>query len=103
MASKLKCPLCGHYAKDDGLNNTWRCSNQYCDSYEENSSKPYNALMNAIRDLEIARKALEKLNCEYNRCRDDEFEGWNVDWEWWAMSAKNVAENALEQIEHKES
>lgn len=72
MTSELKCPLCGHYAKDDGLNNTWWCSNQYCDSYEENSSKPYHALMNAIRDLEIARKALEYYaDSRFGRKQDD--------------------------------
>lgn len=88
MTSKLKCPLCGHYAKDDGLNNTWWCSNQYCDSYEENSSKPYHALMNATRDLKIARQALKDARIfASTHC---------------IASAVKTIDKALEQIEHKE-
>ena len=83
MTSELKCPLCGHNAKDDGLNNTWWCSNQYCDCYEENSSKPYNALMNTLQDFEIARQALE----EIKMCCADE----------WIYTA---ADKALAQITH---
>ena len=99
MTSELKCPLCGHNAKDDGLNNTWYCSNQYCDSYEENSSKPYNALMNAIQDLEIARNALESISGIRGNI-EDYYGGVSIHYQQMVLHMDEIATNALAQIDH---
>lgn len=129
MTSKLKCPFCGEklYSSD----NCYVCLNDDCIfcgfHFMEKRWKPIIELKQALiqsqkdleesqqatlqnaqtvleihKDLEVATKALEKLICEYNRCRDEEFEGEDIDWEWWAMAAKNVVEAALKQLEHKE-
>ena len=77
-------------------------NNQIQENYKQIVEIDGRIIESLEKDLEIARKALEKLNCEYDNCRVEEFEGADIDWEWWAMAAKNVVENALEQIEHKE-
>ena len=106
---KLVCPFCqqglrklfNRYTGEP--NYDYECGNHNCDLYGIKMPETvWQAVIQKLEDLKIAREALEKLNCEYHRCRDEEFEGADIDWEWWAMAAKNVAENALEQIEHKE-
>lgn len=107
MTSNLKCPICGKAELTRLFNpltgehfEDYYCPFGLCNF--SGNKVAVDALTQAKQDLEIARKALEKLNCEYNNCRDEEFEGEDVDWEWWAMAAKNVVVSALEQIEHKE-
>lgn len=101
MTSELKCPICGGDIRYNDSYSTYDCKNNPAEHHA--SEEVWQALTQAKQDLEIARKALEKLNREYNHCRDEEFEGADIDWEWWAMAAKNVVETALNQIEHKES
>lgn len=53
------------------------------------------------QDFETLEQACEKIKSEYNRCRRDEFEGWDIDWDWFVCAAKNVIDTALTKIEHK--
>ena len=98
MTSELKCPVCNvPLAEWEDL---YACTNDHCPWV--GNAELWQALIQSQKDLEIARTALEKLNCEYNHCRDEEFEGADIDWEWWAMAAKNVVDTAIEQIDHKD-
>lgn len=116
MTSELKCPFCLQELKKNE-SGAYYCTTKWCDLWgviisrcaAEHFTQTTQDMLNTAKklattekDLEIARKALEKLICEYNHCRDEEFEGADIDWEWWAMAAKNVVETALKQIEHKE-
>ena len=126
MSKELKCPFCGtrmtkiagelydsfgcqndecHYKYGWISEAVWQALIQYQKDLEESQQATLQNAQTVLeihKDLEVATQALEKLKYEYNRCRDEEFEGEDIDWEWWAMAAKNVVENALEQIEHKE-
>jgi predicted nucleic-acid-binding Zn-ribbon protein len=100
MTSKLKCPFCQTELEYDfGYDGDYSC--RKCGRNKMfGSEELWQALIQAKQDLEIARKALEKLNCEYNHCRYEEFEGADIDWEWWAIAAKNIVETAVKQIDH---
>lgn len=97
----LGCPKCLHIA-DGALWQALIQSRQDLEESQQATIQNAKTVLEIHKDLEIATKALEKLNCEYNRCRNEEFDGVDIDWVWWAMAAKNVVETALNQIEHKE-
>lgn len=90
MTSKLKCPVCqNNLHKINVVVST--CTNDKCKLW--GSSIPnlvLDALTQAKQDLEIARKAL-KLYC-----------GKDVWYCWDSKIDATQAEEALEQIEHKE-
>lgn len=90
MTSKLKCPFCGqkllreyNRGRDTVI---YRCDN----CYFQGDGIIWQALIQAKQDLEIARKAL-KLYC-----------GKDVWYCWDSKIDATQAEEALEQIEHKE-
>ena len=71
MTSKLKCPFCEtelEQMHDKKLLGCPKCLRIADGAFWAKATQ-------AKQDLEIARQALEKLICEYNRCRDEEFEG----------------------------
>jgi hypothetical protein len=106
MTSELKCPACPYCNKSlhcgaelnvDGHNiETWCCTNHSCEQSEDliGTREMWEIVTNMIQakqDLEIARKALEKIEST----------------EWYdSMSSYEImtftAMKALEQIEHKD-
>lgn len=98
MSNKIKCPFCQtelEQMHDKKLLGCPKCLHIADGAF-------WAKAVQAKQDLETAQEALEKLIYEYNRCRRDEFEGVDIDWEWWVMAAKNTVETALKQIKHKE-
>lgn len=102
MTSKLKCPFCGEglYRSD----NCYVCLNDDCIfcgfHFMEKRWRPIielkQALTQAKQDLEIARKALEEIRDETGEDRA------GFSYVVLAINMKTIAENALEQIEHKD-
>lgn len=60
MANKIRCPLCGFYAKKGGYNDSWGCLNQYCKCYDEASGEAYDKLIETTKDLLTVKKALKQ-------------------------------------------
>ena len=95
MTSELKCPVCNH-----DLFQTASEPATYCCLYKDcqsdfkfaGSKELWQALIQAKQDLEIARKALEDITKEHSAF---------ADWVFKAVTMKNIAEKAIEQIEHK--
>lgn len=87
MSNKMICPVCGAGEVLSFPDGTFACDSEYCKSYEETDTTAYNLLIQAKRDLDVARKALNLAK-------------------WWLGSgciatAEKTIDKALEQIEHK--
>lgn len=103
MKSKSKCPICkNNLHKINIVVST--CTNDKCKLW--GSSIPnlvLDALTQAKQDLEIATKANDEIRGEYETYHGAEREGcFTINWEVVAKKMYNYANNALEQIEHKE-
>ena len=98
MTSKLKCPFCGKKLVQDRersvLSIIYRCPDDKCFlKYGCAESDIWQALIQSQKDLEVARQALEYITKEHSVF---------ADWVFKAVTMKNIAEKALEQIENKE-
>lgn len=84
MTSKLKCPFCGEEIKIAGERTTiMSCFNgECCGSGLYGEEAMWQALIQAKQDLEIARQTLKGID--------------------WCAQDYAKAQEALEQIEHKE-
>lgn len=103
MTSKFKCPVCkNNLHKINIVVST--CTNDKCKLW--GSSIPnlvLKALTQAKQDLAIATKANDAIRGEYETHHGAEREGgFTINWEVVAKRMYNYANNALEQIEHKE-
>lgn len=94
MTSKLKCPFCGAELDKD-ISGEFGCPNEKCKKsmFLIGTEEMWRALIQAKQDLEIATKALEDITKEHSAF---------ADWVFKAVTMKDIAEKALEQIEHKE-
>lgn len=99
MSNEMICPYC----KKQLLQNEHTLF-YYCDCYESKymNGHPvlWQALIQAKQDLEIARKALKEISLHYQ----DELDKPTAPAKWFAVATKmcDYADEALEQIEHKE-
>lgn len=91
MISKLKCPFCQQELIREGMNHWWcSCNIEHQGKELYGTTALWQALIQAKQDLEIARKALEKITTGEMGCK--------CSW----CSRYEIAEKSLEQIEHKE-
>lgn len=91
MTSELKCPFCQQELCQD-YTGVMYCCNEDCEQSADwyGSQILWKALIQSQKDLDVARKALEKIVADYEV---DASNGW--------LAAN--AKQALEQIKHKES
>lgn len=107
MESKLKCPFCQQELREiyfNGVGVGYICPTPYCKKAEKfkGNAEFWKALIQTKQDFETLEQACEKIKSEYNRCRRDEFDGWNIDWGWFASAARNVIDTALKRTKHKD-
>ena len=103
MTSKLKCPVCDVPLTECG--DLLSCPNDHCgwvgnaelwkalEESQQATLENAQTILEIHKDLEIARKALEDITKEHSVF---------ADWVFKAVTMKNIAEKALEQIGHKE-
>ena len=84
-----KCPVCGAGVVLEFPDGTFACDNEHCKSYEESDTTTYDLLIQSLKDLLVARKALEEIRQKGLEIRATPF----------AMGL--IADKALEQIGHK--
>lgn len=92
--SDMKCPSCGQELKQDYNRDTLFHKCNKC--WFRGDTILWLSLIQAKQDLEIARKALEEIRDETGEDRA------GFSYVVLAINMKTIAENALEQIEHKE-
>ena len=115
MTSKLKFPVCPYCDKllhcggtqyiNERIVAMWHCQNAECEETEDliGTREMWEIVANKIQakqDLEIARKALKEISYHYQY----ELDKPTAPAKWFAVATKmcDYADEALEQIEHKE-